>query len=181
VQTAAPYIVTEVCLLQESGTTFYFYFPAVIASLLCYPMIGKATKRWGKWKVYAGSFLASALIFPGTILIGEWLPIPLNVQCSGWAILQSIAIAGVVILTSAMAAEITDLDNTRREGMYFASMNVLDQIFSGLASVFLPLLLSLGLSHTLPQGAIGVRLTGVVGGVLMLIGFLLFLRYPRFN
>jgi GPH family glycoside/pentoside/hexuronide:cation symporter len=181
VQTAAPYIVTEVCLLQESGTTYYFYIPGVLASLACYPLIGKATKKWGKWMVYAVSFFASALIFPGTMLIGEWLPIPLNIQCGGWAILQSAAIAGVVILTAAFAAEITDRDQTRREGMYFASMKVIDQIFSGLASVLLPLLLSLGLSHTLPQGAIGVRLTGLVGGGLMLIGFLLFLRYPRYN
>jgi len=181
VQTAAPYIVTEVCLLQESGTTFYFYIPGVIASLVCYPLIGKATKKWGKWKVYAVSFLASALVFPGTMLIGPWLPIPLSLQCSGWAILQSATIAGVVILTAAFAAEITDRDNTRNAGMYFASMKVIDQIFSGLASVLLPILLSLGLSHQLPQGAIGVKLTGVVGGGLMLIGFILFLRYPQYN
>ena len=181
VQSAAPYIVTEVCLLKESGTTFNFYIPGVIASLVCYPLIGKMTKKWGKWNVYALSFLASAIIFPGTMLIGNWLPIPLSVQCSGWAILQSAAIAGVVILTSVFAAEITDRDNTHREGMYFASMKVIDQIFSGLASVLLPLLLSLGVSHTLPQGAIGVKLTGLVSGMLMLIGFLLFLRYPKYK
>jgi GPH family glycoside/pentoside/hexuronide:cation symporter len=181
VQTAVPYIVTEVCLLRESGTTFYFYLPGVITSLVCYPLIGRATKKWGKWKVYAVSFFASALIFPGTMLIGEWFPLPLGVQCSSWAVLQSASIAGVVILTSTFAAEITDRDNTGREGMYFASLKVIDQIFSGLASILLPLLLTLGISHTLPQGAIGVKLTGAVGGGLMLIGFFLFLRYPRYN
>ena len=117
------------------------------------------------------------------MLIGSWLPISLKVQCSSWAVLQAIVIAGVVVLTPALVAEITDYDYTktgqRREGMYFAAMSVVDQIFSGFASVLLPLVLLLGRSHALPQGALGVRLTGVIGGLLMLIGFLVFLKYPH--
>jgi Na+/melibiose symporter-like transporter len=181
VQSSVPYIVTEVCLLNTAGTTYYFYIPGVIASLLAYPLVGKLAKKWSKRKVFSTSLLASACIFPGTLFIGPWLPIPLSIQCSGWAILQSVAMAGVVVLTNAFAAEIAEGDKTHREGMYFASMKVLDQIFLGLAAILLPLVLSLGRSHLSPQGAIGVRLTGLIGGLLMLVGYLIFLGYPRFD
>jgi hypothetical protein len=40
------------------------------------------------------------------------------------------------------------------------------------------LLLLLGRSHTAPQGPLGVRMTGVVGGALLFVGFVIFLRYP---
>ncbi len=184
VQAAAPFIVTEVCLLSKADT-IYFYIPGILASLAWYPVVTWLAKRWGKWKVYAGSLLASVIVFPGTMLIGAWFPVPLKFQCSSWAVLQAVVISGVVVLSSAFVAEITDYDyaqtGQRREGMYYAAMSVLDQIFSGIVSVLLPLILLLGRSHTLPQGAIGVRLTGVVGGLLMLIGFLVFLRYPHRN
>jgi len=175
VQTAAPYIVTEVCLLNTAGTTYFFYLPGTIASLICYPLIGKAAQRWGKDRVYAGSLLASALIYPATMLIGRWIPLPMKVQCSSWAVLQSISIAGLVVLTNAFVAEITDRDDSHREGMYFASMKVVDQVFLGIASFLLPLVLSLGRSHA--QGAIGVKLTGVIAGGLMLLGFFVFWNY----
>ena len=181
VQSAAPYIVTEVCLLNTSGTTYFFYIPGVIASLACYPLVGKLTEKYGKRRVFASSLLAAGLVFPGTMLIGNWLPIPLNIQCSTWAILQATSVAGLVILSNTFIAEITDRDKARREGMYFASMKVIDQIFRGFAAILLPLVLSFGLSHTSPQGAIGVRLTGLIGAALMLMGFFIFLRYPSSN
>jgi glycoside/pentoside/hexuronide:cation symporter, GPH family len=181
VQSSVPYIVTEVCLLKTAGTTYYFYIPGVIASLIAYPLVGKLVKKWSKRKVFAASLLASACIFPGTMFIGGWLPIPLRIQCSSWAILQSIAIAGVVVLTNAFAAEIAERDKTHREGMYFASMKVIDQVFLGIAAIILPFVLSLGRSHLLPQGALGVRLTGLIGGGLMMIGYFIFLRFPRFG
>ncbi len=42
----------------------------------------------------------------------------------------------------------------------------------------LPLLLLLGRSHTDPHGPLGVRMVGVVGGVMILSAFLIFLCYP---
>ena len=45
-------------------------------------------------------------------------------------------------------------------------------------AALLPLLLLLGRSHLEPQGPLGVRLVGALGGAFMLAGFLIFLRYP---
>lgn len=109
--------------------------------------------------------------------------VSLKVQCISWAVLQAIAISGVVVLSTAFIAEITDGDESatgqRREGVYFAVMKVLDQLFSGVALVILPVILLLGRSSQAPMGPLGVRMTGVVAGVLMLVGFLIFLRYPN--
>jgi len=181
VQSSAPFIVTELCLLNKADT-LYFYIPGLLAAMVGYPLVTKFAGRWGKWKVYAGSLIASAIVFPGTVLIGDWLPIGLKVQCTTWAVLQSFVISGVVVLSSAFVAEITDFDfddtGQHREGMYFAAIGVLEQIFNGVASVLLPLILLLGRSHTSPLGPLGVRLTGLVGGLLMMLAFFVFLRYP---
>ena len=181
VQSSAPFIVTEVCQLSESQTVF-FYIPGIIASLAWYPVVTWMARRWGKRKIFMGSYLASAAIFPTTMLMGEWMLISLRAQCVSWAILQAVAISGVVVLSSAFIAEITDDDEgktgQRREGVYFAVMKVLDQLFSGVAMFLLPIILLLGRSQFSPRGPLGVRMTGVVAGILMFVGFLVFLRYP---
>jgi len=181
IQSSVPFIVTEVCQLSESQTVF-FYIPGIFASLAWYPVVTWMANRWGKRKVYMISYLASAIIFPVTMIMGEWMLISLRFQCVSWAILQAIAISGVVVLSSAFIAEITDDDEEktgqRREGVYFAVMKVLDQLFSGVAMFLLPIILLMGRSRLSPQGPLGVRMTGVVAGILMFVGFLVFLWYP---
>jgi GPH family glycoside/pentoside/hexuronide:cation symporter len=176
-----PYIVTEICLLTEADTP-YFYLPAVVASLISYPIVNKLSARFGKWRVFAGSLLATAFVLPGLMLIGSWWPIPLAVQGVLWIAIEAVAMSGITVLPYTFAAEITDYDETqtgqRREGAYYSAWSLLDQLANGLAGLLLPLLLLLGRSHLDPHGPLGVRLTGLVGGVLMLAAFLIFQRYP---
>ncbi len=181
VQAAVPYVVTEICLL-DPGDTYYFYIPGVLTALACYPAVMWLSDRFGKWRVFAASLLASALVLPGLMIIGAWLPFSLTAQGILWVILQAGALSGVTMLPPAFGAEITDYDEEltgqRREGVYYAAWGVLDQVVNGLAAAGLPLLLLLGRSHTDPRGPLGVRMVGVVGGVLMFVGFLIFLNYP---
>ncbi len=176
-----PYIVTEVCQLTVADTV-YFYLPAVLASLACYPLVNWLAGRFGKWRVFSGSLLASAIILPLLMLIGPWIPIPLMAQGVTWMTLEAIAMSGVIMLPQAFAAEITDYDETvtgqRREGAYYSAWSLLDQVVNGLAGAVLPLLLILGRSRTDINGPLGVRLTGLIGGVLLLAAFLIFQRYP---
>jgi Na+/melibiose symporter-like transporter len=182
VQSSIPFIATEICQLSQSGTV-YLYIPAILASLACYPLVTRLSDYFGKWRVLAGSFLASAIIFPGTMLIGAWLPISLKAQCVSWAILQAVAVSGATVLGTTFVAEIADRQanatGQHQEGMYYAVMRVLDQVLSGLASLLLPLLFLLGRSRSAPQGPLGIRLVGVTAGLLVFIAFLLFMRYPR--
>jgi Na+/melibiose symporter-like transporter len=181
VQATTPFIVTEVCQLQTRDT-FYFYIPAILASLVCCPLVTWLSDRLGKSAVFSGSLLASALILPGLMLIGDWLPLPLRAQGITWITLQAVAMAGVTILPPAFGGEITDHDEEltgqRREGTYYATWGLLDQAIKGGASAALPLILLLGRSRSDPQGPLGVRLIGPLSGVMMFAAFLIFLQYP---
>ena len=176
-----PYIVTEICQ-QDISTTTYFYMVAVLPLLACYPLINWLSARYGKWKVFSGSLLASAIVLPGLMVIGDWLPIPLLAQGLIWITLQAIAMSGITMLPQAFAAEITDYDETitgqRREGAYYSSWSLLGQVISGVAALALSLLFLLGRSQADVNGPLGVRLTGLIGGVLMFAAFLLFFKYP---
>jgi GPH family glycoside/pentoside/hexuronide:cation symporter len=176
-----PFIVTEICLLQISDAT-YFYIAGAVTLLACYPAVNWLAGRFGKWSVFAGSLLASAVVMPGLMLIGPWFPVSLMVQGIAWIVLQAIASSGITMLPQAFAAEVTDHDEKstgqRREGAYYSSWVLLGQLISAVAGVFLPLLFLLGRSQSDPNGPLGVRLTGPIGGVLMLVALLVFLKYP---
>ncbi len=176
-----PFIVTEICLLDVADAP-YFYMAAVLAMLVSYPAVNWLTNRLGKWIVFAGSLLASAIVLPLLMLIGPWLPVPLMAQGILWIVLQSVAMSGVTMLPQTFAAEICDYDEKqtgqRREGAYYSSWNLFGELISGLAVALLPVLFLLGRSQTDANGPLGVRLTGLIGGVLMFIAFFIFLRYP---
>ncbi len=180
-QAVTPYIVTEICLLSKAAT-LYFYLIGVLLSLVCYPLITRLSNRFGKWRVVMGSTLGAALVLPGLMFIGDWLPIPLAAQGIIWIALEAITLSGVVILTPAFTAEVTDYDATltgqRREGAYYSAWGLLDEVVNGAALTVLPLILLLGRSHSDPHGPLGVRMVGVLGGLLLFVAFLIFLRYP---
>jgi Na+/melibiose symporter-like transporter len=140
------------------------------------------SSRFGKWRIFAGSLLASAMMLPGLMVIGDWLPVPLAVQGVAWVTLEAMTTSGLVVLVEAFAAEVTDYDaaltGQRREGAYYSAWELLVQIVNGAAMAILPLLLLLGRSRSDVYGPLGVRMTGLVGGFLLFIAFLIFLRYP---
>ena len=176
-----PYIVTEICLLDVADAP-YFYIAGVVALLACYPLVNWLVGRFGKWIVFTGSLLGSAVMLPFLFAIGPWIPFPLIVQGLVWFILISMAMSGMTMLPQAFAAEITDYDEMltgqRREGAYYSAWSLLGQVIAGIAAAILPLLFLLGRSQADVHGPLGVRLIGPIGGGLMLAAFLIFLRYP---
>ena len=175
-----PFVVTEICHLKEADTV-YFYLPAIVATLIAFPFITKLSERYGMKIVYRGSLLAGAISLPLLILIGDWIPIPLLAQGILWVVLQSASLAGAQILPSAMIAEITDHDEQltgqRREGSFYSIWGLLNQVSSGLGLAIIPLVLLLGRSRSDPQGPLGVRLLGVIGGLLLFVSFWVFRQY----
>jgi len=176
-----PYVGTEICLLSESGTV-YLYLSAVVTSFACYPAVTWLSARLGKWRVYVGSLLASAVALAALALIGDWIPVPLPVQGIVWVVLQTATLSGVLVLSLAFAAEVTDhhtaMTGQRHEGMYYAVWRMLDTAITGTGSALVPLLFLLGRSRTDPRGPLGVRVVGLVSSVMMTVAFLIFLRYP---
>lgn len=181
VQAIIPFIVTEICGLTK-GDTLYFYVPAMAASLACYPLVTWATDRLDKSTVFSASLIASGLVLPGLLFIGDWIPLPLKTQGIIWITLQAVAMSGVTMLPPAFGAEITDYDEEltgqRREGTYYATWGLLDQAINGVASAVLPLILLLGRSRSAPRGPLGVRIVGLLSGAMMIAAFFIFLKYP---
>lgn len=181
VAAALPYVGTEICLLSESGTV-YLYLAAVVASFACYPVVTWLSDRLGKWQVYVGSLLTSAVALASLALLGDWIPVPLPAQGIVWVVLQAGTLSGVLVLSLTFAAEVTDhhaaLTGQRREGVYYAVWRVLDTAITGAGSALVPLLFMLGRSRTDPHGPLGVRMVGLVSSVMMIVAFLVFLRYP---
>jgi GPH family glycoside/pentoside/hexuronide:cation symporter len=175
-----PFVVTEICHLKEADTV-YFYLPAIVVTLIAFPFITKLSERYGMKIVYRGSLLAGAISLPLLILIGDWIPIPLLAQGILWVVLQSASLAGAQILPSAMIAEITDHDEQltgqRREGSFYSIWGLLNQVSSGLGLAIIPLVLLLGRSRSDPQGPLGVRLLGLIGGLILLVAFWVFRQY----
>ncbi len=176
-----PYLATEICLVEQADT-WLFYTPAILATLLCYPLVTWAAGRWGKWRVFAASLLASTFVLPGIAFIGERWPLSPELQGILWVTLQAVALSGVTMLPPAFGAEIVDYDERltgqRREGTYYGIWSLLGQLTGSAAMGLWSLLLLLGRSRTDPHGPLGVRMAGVVSGALMLVGFLVFLHYP---
>ena len=174
VLTILPFIVTEVCGLNAADTV-YFYLPAIAVTLLAFPFVIRLSDRYGMKITYRGSVLAGAIAFPTLMLIGDWIPIPLLAQGILWIVIQSASLAGTQILPSAMVAQITDQDEMvtghRREGSFYSVWGLLNQISSGLGMTIIPLVLLLGRSRSDPNGPLGVRLLGLLGGVLLLISY----------
>ncbi len=175
-----PFVVTEVCHLSKADTV-YFYLPAIAITLIAFPFITRLAGRYGMKSVYRASMLAGAISLPGLMLIGDQIPIPLLAQGIIWVVLQSASLAGAQILPSAMIAEITDHDERltgqRREGSFYSVWGLLNQASSGLGLAVIPLFLLLGRSQSDPQGPLGVRLLGPVGGLLLLASYWVFRQY----
>ncbi len=175
-----PFIVTEICGLTEADT-IYFYLSAFALSIACYPIVSVLAKRFGKERVFGSSLLAGAIILPGLFLIGKQIHVPLVVQGLIWISLEAIGLSGVQVLPGAIIAEITDLDEKitgqRREGVIYSAWSLIDKAAAGIGLALLPLFLLMGRSKMDTHGPLGVRLLGVVGGLFMLTGFLVFRHY----
>jgi GPH family glycoside/pentoside/hexuronide:cation symporter len=172
-----PYIATEICRGSEAETV-YFYIAPIIVSLICFPVVTWLSNRYGKRIIFLSSLWLGALVLPGLFFISDSIPVPLLWQGVIWICLEAIALSGAQVLPSAIAAEITDEDakatGQRREGSYYSTLGLLDQASSGAASALIPLFLLLGRSHSDTYGPLGVRLLGLVGGVILFIAFLVF-------
>ena len=178
-----PFVVTEVCRLKESDTV-YFYLPAIAITLICFPLINRLSARYGMKAIFRASLLAGAFSLSALMLIGDWFPLPLLTQGILWVVLQSASLAGAQILPGAMMAEITDYDERqtgqRREGSFYSVWGLLNQASSGLGLAIIPLFLLFGRSRTDLHGPLGVRLLGLLGGLILLVAFWIFDQY-KFN
>ena len=113
---------------------------------------------------------------------------PLGSKAASYALfaLLGVPLSLLFVIPNSLLADIIDRDSersgARREGLFFASQALLNKIGIALAGLFLNILLPIGAlstaTGTQAVGEAGVRLVGPVAAACVLIGLLIFLRFP---
>jgi glycoside/pentoside/hexuronide:cation symporter, GPH family len=176
-----PFYVT-VLLGLESDATAIFFAVAFATAAISFPVVNVLAKKSGLKKVMLGSMALFALILPCFFFFGQSLlglsPYNFSLVLMG---LAGIPLASLFVLPDAIVAELTDLEvsitGQRREAMYFGAQGFVQKLFMGLSSLVTGVLLQyFGQTAAEP---LGIQLTGPVAGLFIVLGALVFSRYPE--
>lgn len=179
-QTGLIYYVTVLLRQQEQFYSLLFIVMAVV-SFACYPAVNLLARRTGKKKMIVGSFIIFALTFTMPSLFGlPFIPLSLTTQGYLLAILGGLPLAAFGILPNAIVADIAEHDalktGSHREGIYYGARTFMQKIGQMIAMLVFTSLLVLGRDV---GNDLGLRLSGLVAGVLCLGGLYLFNRYDE--
>ena len=178
---SAPFYVT-VLLGESEGTASLFYGAAGVVAALSFPLINRWSKTSGLKLMMVISMLILGILLPLAYFLGEplWGIDPLIVALVGVS-LAGFSIASLFIVPDAIVACIADLDEEytgqRREAMYYGTQGLIMKGALGLSTLVMGGLFQL--YGQTPEQPLGVQLTGPVAGVFVIIGLLIFLRYPE--
>jgi Na+/melibiose symporter-like transporter len=149
-----------------------------VSAVACVPVFIRLANRTSKRRAYGISMLAAAATFPLLTIAGVVPGIPASVQ-----ILVAVALIGAplgahFLFPLPLTADVIDDDSKttkqRREATYLGASSFVERTATSLAPLIVVLLRLLGdtRGHTL-----GVRLVGVVGGLIIFAAYLVFRRY----
>ncbi len=176
-----PYYVTVLIGVGE-GQTSIFLGAVFGVALLCFPLVNLAAKKWGKKVIMLFSLGALIILLPMIFFFNDPL-LPMTSYNFGLLImaLLGLPLASLFIIPNAIVADVTDIDEMvtgkRRESMYFGAQGIVLKSVIALSSLTMGLLFQFfGNSAAEP---LGIQLTGPVAAFFILIGFLVFTRYPE--
>ena len=174
-----PFFVSEVLEKEDEGAiTSLLIGVALLAMLLSVFGLWKLSNSKGKSWVYSGCLLGTAIYMPLLFFMGFIPGVPKLAQAVVMAFLAGIPMAGVNLMPKAITADITDYDELRtgmrREGMFYATQNLIEKIGSSFSPLLLALVLLLGETTEDP---LGLRVVGPVAGAIAFLGFWLFRGY----
>ena len=174
------YIVTVLLGLGEGGVGLVVA-PSLVVVILSFPLISWISKKRGKKFAFMLSLALLCIAFFLIPSIGHW-PWGISRVLQGriFMALCAVPVATLFILPNAMIADLVDYDEkftgSRREAMYFGIQGLLLKATIALSTLSFGLLLGVfGYSVAKPWG---ILLLGPVAGIFVLIGLLIFSRYP---
>ncbi len=176
-----PFYVT-VLLGKSEATTSVFFAAAGVVAVITFPFANHFSKKWGLKTMMMLSMLLVTAILPMAFFIGKplWGIDPMIISLATISI-AGIPIAILFIVPDALVASISDLDekNTgqRREAMYYGAQGLIMKIAFALSSVLMGVLFQY-FGQT-PEQPLGIQLTGPVAAVFVLIGLIVFSRFPE--
>jgi GPH family glycoside/pentoside/hexuronide:cation symporter len=178
VTAAVPFIVT---VLMGMGEEWAGYALGIMTgmALLSFFIVNYLAKRLGKKPVFAASILLFGILLSmfGTIGVFPFAPFYHGLFLIA---LTGIPVSSFLVLPQAIIADVIDHDETitgfRREAIYYGVQGLVQKSAIGVAALIFTLLLHVfGKTPTEP---LGVTLAGPVAGIIVFIGFLVFLKYP---
>ena len=177
-QTDIPFYVHAVVGKHARLSSTVLLSVAIAAAIVCVPLFGRLAKRTSKRHAYRLSMLAAAAAYPLLAVAGLLPGIPAGAQIVVAAILIGAPMGAHFLFPVPLTADVIDLDSAttgeRREATYLGASSFVERTATALAPLIVVLLRLLGDTR---GDTLGVRLVGVVGGLIILAAFLVFRRY----
>ena len=176
-----PLYVTVLLRGTEDDTSIYFGLAFVIA-LLFFPVVNLASKRVGLKAVMMFALVSFLILLPFFYFLGQPM-FGLTPEVFGYILmgLAGLPLAVIFIVPDAIVAAVSDLElklsGQRREAMYFGAQGFILKLAMGLSTLITGALLQL-FGSTIAQ-PLGIQLTGPVSALFILIGVVVFFRYPE--
>ena len=172
-----PLYVTSLLGMDEGAVSLLMAVVLGVA-LVAFPAVNLLTKRLGLKRMMIASLVGFALTLPLIAGLGVvpgddgGLPFALGVMA-----VVGLPLAIFFVVPDALTANVADLEERRsgqrREGMYFGVQGLTTKLNLGISTLVSGAMLEVFGDPT------GIRLTGPVAGVVMLLGALVLLRYPE--
>ncbi len=178
VTAGVPFIVT---VLMKAPVAWSGYALGIMlgVALLFFPLINYSAKRWGKRAVFVAILLLMSICFFLLATIGK-LPLPPFYHGIFLIALAGIPISGILVLANPLLADIIDRDEAatgfRREAIYFGARGLIEKAAIGFSALSLTQMLHV-FGKTIEK-PLGITLIGVVAGIIVFIGLLIFFRFP---
>lgn len=190
-----PFMVTVIMGFKED-VAGYLQGGIVVAALPLFPIVYKASAKYGKKKIFRSSQIVFILMLP---LLATMKHFPIF----GWAanlisgggmsagaislfhvsalfLVAAYPISVLFVLPRAVLTDIIDLDaehtGYRREAMYNGMEGLLTKFAAGIATIVAPMLLAFG--GDTADRPWGILLTGPIAGFFLVLGYLSFRYYP---
>ena len=176
-----PLYVTILMGGTEDDTSIYFGLAFVVA-LIFFPVVNILSKKIGLKAVMMFALVAFLVLLPFFYFLGQPM-LGLTPEVFGYILmgLAGLPLAVIFIVPDAIVAEVSDLEiklsGQRREAMYFGAQGFILKLAMGLSTVITSALLQFfGSTAAEP---LGIQLTGPVSAVFILVGVIVFTRYPE--
>lgn len=151
-----------------------------ISSFIFYPFIYKLAARIGKKKLLIWAFIIQSAVFFLIAVSGIIPSIPARLTGYTGIGLVAAAVAVFGIVPPAVNADLAKMDSIKtgnhKEGIFSGIYSFINKAAIAVSNLIFPSLLLLGKST---QNTTGVRLTAVVGGVMMIAGMLFLKGYDE--
>jgi GPH family glycoside/pentoside/hexuronide:cation symporter len=176
---ALPYFVKAVLEVEDEDVWVAALTAVSIGVVLAsVPLLRRAARRTSKRAVYRSSMLGAALLFPLLGLVGLVPAVPAEAQLVLVMAVAGVPLAGAYLFPAALTADIVDDDalrcGHRREATFFGAQNLVEKTATAVTPLLLGALLVLGSTS---EDTAGLRLAGLVAGLVVLAAWLVFRRY----